>query len=45
MSGMLAPFLSSLHINGLVTKLHEEKCGIECGGDKVPSLLFPDDTS
>ena len=29
----------------MVTKLHEEKCGIECDGDKIPGLLFVDDTS
>ena len=38
-------FVVSLYINGVVTRLHEEKCGVECGGDKIPGLLFADDTS
>ena len=26
-------------------KLKEEKCGVECGGETIPGLLFADDTS
>ena len=29
----------------MVTRLHKEKCGVECGGDKIPGPLFADDTS
>ena len=25
--------------------LHDGKCGVQCGGDMVPGLLFADDTS
>ena len=35
----------SLYINGVVARLHEEKCGVPCGSDMVPGLLFADDTS
>ena len=42
---VLSPLLFSLYINGVVTRLHDGKCGIRCGGDMVPGLLFADDTS
>ena len=42
---VLSPLLFSLHINGMVTRLHDGKCGVQCGGDMVPSLLFADDMS
>ena len=41
----LCPLLFSLFINGVVTRMHDEKCGVQCGGDMVPGLLFADDTS
>ena len=41
----LSPLLFSLYINGVVTRLHEGKCGVPCGSDMVPGLLFADDTS
>ena len=25
--------------------MHDEKCGVQCGGDMIPGLLFADDTS
>ena len=28
-----------------MTRLHDGKCGVQCGGDMVPGLLFADDTS
>ena len=37
--------LFTLYINGVVTRLHDGKCGVQCGGDMVPGLLFADDTS
>ena len=30
---------------GVVTRLHEGKCGVQCGGDMVLGLLFTDDMS
>ena len=27
-----------------VKRLQEEKCGVECGEEKVPGVLFADDT-
>ena len=42
---VLSSSLFSLYINGVVTRLHDEKCGVQCGGDMVPGLLFEDDTS
>ena len=42
---VLSPVLFSLYINGMVTKLHEGKCGVQCGGDLIPGLLFADDTA
>ena len=44
---VLSPSLFSLHINGVVTRLHDGKCGVRyrCGGDMIPRLLFTDDTS
>ena len=41
---VLSPLLFSLYINGAVKKLKEEKCGVECGGETIPDLLFADDT-
>ena len=41
---VLSPLLFSLYINGVVKRLKEEKCGVECGGETVPGLLFADDT-
>ena len=29
-----------LYIDGVVTRLHDGKCGVQCRGDMVPSLLF-----
>ena len=40
---VLSPLLFSLYINGVMTRLHEEKC--ECGGDKIAGPLVADDTS
>ena len=37
---VLLPILFSLYINGAVKKLKEGKCGIECGDEIVPGLLF-----
>ena len=42
---VLSPLLFSLYINGLVRRLLEGKCGVPCGSDMVPGLLFADDTS
>ena len=42
---ILSPLLFSLYINGVVTRLHDGKCGVQCGGDMVPGLLFDDDMS
>ena len=42
---VLSPLLFSLYINGVVTRLHKVKCGVQCGGDMVPGLLFTDDMS
>ena len=41
---VLSPLLFSLYINGATKRLQEEKCGVECGEEKVPGLLFADDT-
>ena len=41
---VLSPLLFSLYINGVVTRLHDGKCGVQCGGDMVPGLLFANDT-
>ena len=41
---VLSPLLFSLYINGVVTRLHDGKCGVQCCGDMVQSLLFTDDT-
>ena len=41
---VLSPLLFSLYINGAVKKLKEERCGVECGGETIPGLLFADDT-
>ena len=30
---VLSPLLFSLYINGVVTRLHDGKCGVQCGGD------------
>ena len=40
---VLSPLLFSLYINGAVKKLKEEKCGVECGDETIPGLLFADD--
>ena len=42
---VLSPLLFSLYINSVVTRLHDGKCGVQCGGDMIPGLLFADDTS
>ena len=42
---VLSPLLFSLYSNGVVTRLHDGKCGVQCGGDMVPGLLFADNTS
>ena len=41
---VLSPLLFSVCINGVVTRLHDEKCGVQCGGDVIMGLLFADDT-
>lgn len=41
----LSPVLLSLYINGLVKKLHAEKCGVQCGEHLVSGLLFANDTT
>ena len=38
-------YSSSLYINGVVSRLREDSCGVECGGDTIPGLLFADDTT
>ena len=35
----------TVHQYGVVTRLHEGKCGVQCGGDMVPGLLFANDMS
>ena len=40
---VLSPLLFSLYINGVVTRLHDGKCGVQCGDEKVPGLLFVHD--
>ena len=40
----MSSLLFSLYINGAVKKLKEGKCGIECGDEIVPGLLFADNT-
>lgn len=35
----------SVRVNGLVERLHAEKCGVQCGDHLVPGLLFADDTT
>ena len=42
---VLSALLFSLYINGVVIRLHNGKCGVQCGGDMVLGLLFADDTS
>ena len=42
---VLSPLLFSLYINGLVEELKKSSCGVECGGDILPGLLFADDTA
>ena len=42
---VLSPLLLSLYINGVVTRLHDGKCGVQCGGNMLPGLLFADDMS
>ena len=37
--------LFSLYINSLVDQLKSTSCGIECGGEIIPGLLFADDTA
>ena len=34
----LSSLLLSLYINGVVTRLHDKKCGVRCGGNMVPGL-------
>ena len=43
-SCILSPLLF-VYINSVVTRLHDRKCGVQCGGDMVPGLLFAGDTS
>ena len=33
-----------MYFNGVVERLKEGKCGVECGGETLPGLLFADDT-
>jgi hypothetical protein len=42
---VLSPLLFSLYINGLIDGLKQKRCGMSCGGTKVPGLLYADDTS
>ena len=42
---VLSPLLFSLYINGVLIRLHDEKCGVQCGGDMVLGLLFTNDMS
>ena len=37
---VLSPLLFSLYINGVVTRLHEGKCGVLCGSDMILGLHF-----
>ena len=32
---VLSPLLFSLYINGVVKRLKEENCGVECGGETI----------
>ena len=41
---VLSPLVFSLYINGAVKKLKGERCGVECGGETIPGLLFADNT-
>ena len=41
----LPPLLFSIYTNGLVDELKKSSCGVECGGNIIPGLLFADDTS
>ena len=42
---VLSPLLLSLYINTLVDTLKKHDCGIQCGNDIIPGLLFADDTA
>ena len=42
---VLSPLLFSLYINGVMARLHAGNCGVQYDGDKLPGLLFADDTS
>ena len=41
---VLSPLLFSLYNNNAVKRLKEERCGVKCGDEIVPGLLFADDT-
>ena len=41
---VLSPLLFSLYIYSAVKRLKEERCGVKCGDEIVPGLLFADDT-
>ena len=42
---VLSPLLFSLYINEVVSRLREDSCGVECGGDTIPGLLSAEDTT
>ena len=42
---VLSPLLFSLYINALVDTLKKHDCGVQCGNDIIPGLLFADDTA
>ena len=37
---VLSPLLFPLYINGVVARLREEGCGVECSSDTIPGLLL-----
>ena len=42
---VMSPLLFSLYINTLIDTLKKHDCGIQCGNDIIPGLLFADDTA
>ena len=40
----LVPVTLPLYIKSAVKRLKEERCGVECGNEIVPGLLFADGT-
>ena len=41
----LSPLLFSLYINNVVEMLKRNDCGLQCGSDTIPALLFADNTA